>query len=81
MIATPGSPIQNPKLEILTSITVTNFGGTGMAGMSNGMSYSNPEFIKHPAGTQFAVLFEMESPWLFGEIRQIKVFKNKGNSK
>lgn len=67
MKATPGSPIQKPVLQILTSIEVNG----NLATMSDRLMYICPEFREHPVGTRFAVLREMESCFSSGEIRQI----------
>lgn len=67
MMATPGSPLQKPKLEIVSSLAKDG----GAVRMSDGFSYTHPEFVKHPVGTRFAVLREMDTCWCSGEIRQV----------
>jgi hypothetical protein len=67
MKATSGSPIQKPRLQILTSIEVSD----NWATMSDRLTYICPEFREHPVGTRFAVLREMESYVSYGQIRQI----------
>jgi len=75
MMTTPSSLIQKPKLELMTSKRMyVSFDSTGShpsLEMSDGLRYTLPEFLKHPVGTQFAVLREMESHLSYGEIRQI----------
>ncbi len=73
MKATPGSPIQKPKLEILTSVKQYSLDTHATVEMSNGIFYVRKEFLENPIGTRFAVLFEEESGWFSGEIRQVIV--------
>lgn len=71
MMATPGSPIQKPKLEILSSRSIHEFLNGKVVEMSDGARYTHPEFLKHPVGTRFAVLREMDTASFNGVIRQI----------
>lgn len=70
-MATPGSPIQKPKLEIMTSTTIHNFLNGKVVEMTDRLWYTHPEFLRHPVGTRFAVLREMDTCWYNGEIRQV----------
>lgn len=64
-------PIRKPKLEILVSKKIFAHDNAGMVRMSDGMSYSHPEFAKHPEGTRFAVLREMDTSMFGGMICQV----------
>lgn len=63
------SSVRKPKLEIMTSVEVTD----NWAMMSDELSYVIPEFRAYPVGTRFAVLREMDVILFGGVIQQVLV--------
>jgi len=59
-------PVMSPRLEVLTTLNITNVNhGIGIfnynvATMSNGKQYTYPLFVQSPPYSKFAVLFEEE---------------------